>query len=94
VVVNVTSQNRIPYAIPIRDVVLTKKVWEVGNAPKNLAILKQLKTHLKIKHEKGVGRPFPRVTAKLHHCHQSKLLLHRVAILAGLLLNLAGFSHC
>jgi len=42
VVVNVTSQSRNPCAIPIRDVVLTKKVWELGNAPKNLAILKQL----------------------------------------------------
>jgi len=42
VVVNVTSQSRNPYAIPIRDVVLTEKVWEAGNAPENLAILKQL----------------------------------------------------
>jgi len=28
--------------LPIRDVVLTKKVREAGNAPKNLTILKQL----------------------------------------------------
>jgi len=28
--------------LPIRDVVLTKKVSEAGNAPRNLAILKQL----------------------------------------------------
>ena len=41
VVVNVTSHSRNPL-LPIRDVVLTKKVWDVGNAPKNLAILKQL----------------------------------------------------
>ena len=51
--------------LPIKDVVLTKKVWEVGNAPKNLAVLKQLQTHFKIKHNKGVGRPFPRVPP---HC--------------------------
>ena len=59
VVVNVTSQSRNPYAIPIGDVVLTKKVWEVGNAPINLATLKHLQTHFKTKHEKGVGRPLP-----------------------------------
>jgi len=58
VVVNVTSQSRNPYAIPIRDVVLTKKVWEVENAPINLAVLKQL-THFETKHVKGVGRPLP-----------------------------------
>ena len=57
-VVNVTSQSRNPYATPIGDVVLTKKVCEVGNAPINLAILKQLQTHFKTKHENGVGRPF------------------------------------
>ena len=51
--------------LPIRDVVLTKKVWEVGNAPKNLAVLKHLQTHFKITHEKGVGRPFPRLSAPL-----------------------------
>jgi len=39
VVVNVTLHSRNPL-LPIRDV-LTKKVWDVGNAPKNLAILKQ-----------------------------------------------------
>jgi len=27
---------------PTTDVVLTKKAWDVGNAPKNLANLKQL----------------------------------------------------
>ena len=93
VVVNVTSQNRNPYAT-IQGCSVNKKVWEVGNAPKNPVILKQLQTHFKIKHNKGVGRPFPRVPAPLHPCYQSRLLLHRVAILADLLLNLAGFSHC
>jgi len=34
--------------------------------PKKLAILKQLRTNLKAKHEKGVGMPFPRVPAQLH----------------------------
>jgi len=38
--------------LPIRDVVLTKKVWEVGKAPKNQVILKQLQTHFKTKHKK------------------------------------------
>jgi len=80
--------------LPIRDVVLTKKVWEVGNAPKNLAVLKHLQTHFKITHEKGVGRPFPRLSAPLHTCYQSRLLLRKVAILADLLINPAGFSHC
>jgi len=28
--------------LPVTDVVLTKKAWDVGNAPKNLAILKQV----------------------------------------------------
>jgi len=74
VVINVTLQSRNPL-LPIRDV-LAKKVWGVGNAPKNLAILKQLWTHFKAKHEKGVGRPFPRVPALLHPCYQSRLLLH------------------
>jgi len=41
VVVNVTSHSRTPL-LPIRDKVLTKIVWDVGDAPKNLAILKQL----------------------------------------------------
>jgi len=36
------------------------------NAPKKLAILKQLRTNLKAKHEKGAGTPFPRVPAPLH----------------------------
>jgi len=82
------------HMLQIRDVMLTKKMQEVGNGPKNLAILKQLQTHFKTKHEKGVGRPFPRVPAPLHPCYQSRLLLHRVGILAVLLLNLPGFSHC
>jgi len=34
VVVNVTSQSRNPYAIPIRDVVLTKKCGKLGTLPK------------------------------------------------------------
>jgi len=38
----------------------------VGAHPKKLAILKQLRTNLKPNHEKGVGRPFPRVPAPLH----------------------------
>jgi len=33
---------------------------------KKLAILKQLQTNLKAKHEKGVGTPFPRIPAPLH----------------------------
>jgi len=40
----------------------------VWNAPKKLAILKQLQIHFKAKHEKGVGTPFPRVPAPLHPC--------------------------
>jgi len=48
-----------------RDVVLTKKC---GNAPQNIAILKQLQTHFKAKCEKDVGTPFPRVSAPLHLC--------------------------
>jgi len=28
-----------------------------GKAPKNLAILKQLQTHFKAEHEKGIGSP-------------------------------------
>jgi len=30
------------HMLPISDVVLTEKAWDVGNAPKNPAILKQL----------------------------------------------------
>jgi len=30
-----------------------------GNAPKKVAILKQLQTHFKAKHEKGMGTPSP-----------------------------------
>ena len=33
-----------------------------------MAILKQLESHFKAKHEKGVGTPFPRVPAPLHPC--------------------------
>jgi len=47
--------------IVIRDAVVAKEVWERRNAPKKLAILQQLRTHFKEKHEKGVGTPFPRV---------------------------------
>jgi len=39
-----------------RDVVLTRKVWERTH---KLAIVKQLQTHFKEKHEKNVGTPFP-----------------------------------
>jgi len=38
----------------------------VGTHPKKLAILKQLRTHFKVKHETGVGTLFPRVPAPLH----------------------------
>jgi len=41
-----------------------KKVWERTQ----LAILKQLPTHFKANHEKGVGTLFPRVPAPLHPC--------------------------
>jgi len=46
-----------------RDVVLKKRC---GNAPKKRAFLKQLQTHFKAKHEKGMVTPFPRVPAPLH----------------------------
>jgi len=46
-----------------RDVVLTKEVWE---RTQKIAILKQLRTHFKAKHKKGVGTLFPRVSAPLH----------------------------
>jgi len=35
----------------------------VGTHPKQLAVSQQLQTHIKAKHEKGVGTPFPRVPA-------------------------------
>ena len=54
----------------IRDVVLTKKVW---NASKNLAVLKQFQTHFNIKLEKAVGTPFPRVLAPLLYTLLSQL---------------------
>jgi len=38
----------------------------VGTHSKKLAILKQLRTHFKAKHEKGVETLFPRVRAPLH----------------------------
>jgi len=38
----------------------------VGTHPKKLAIVKQLRTNFKAKHEKGVGTPFPRVPPALH----------------------------
>jgi len=44
--------------------VLTKEVWE--RTKKKLAILKQLRTHFKAKHEKGVGTLFPGVPVPLH----------------------------
>jgi len=37
-----------------RDVMLTKNVWERSPKP---ALSKQLQTHFKAKHEKGVGTP-------------------------------------
>jgi len=43
----------------------------VGAHPKKLAILKQLRTNLKLKHEKGVGTPFPRVPAHYTPGHKS-----------------------
>jgi len=43
----------------------------VGTHSKKLAILKQLQTNLKSKHEKGVGTPFPRVPAPVHPGHKS-----------------------
>ena len=39
--------------------------------PKKLAILKQLRTNLKTKHEKGVGTPFPRVPPHYTPGHKS-----------------------
>jgi len=47
-----------------RDVVLPKEVWE--RTQKKQAICKHLRTHVKAKQEKGVGRSFPRVPAPLH----------------------------
>jgi len=38
----------------------------MGTHPKKLAILGQLRTHFKPKHEKSVGTPFPPVPAPLH----------------------------
>jgi len=38
----------------------------VRTQPKILAILKQLRTHFKAKHEKGAGTPLPRVPTPLH----------------------------
>jgi len=55
--------------------VLTKRC---GNAPRKLAILKQLQTHFKAKHEKGVGTEFPHVLAPLNPCltpHWNKSVL-------------------
>jgi len=37
-----------------RDVGLTKEMWE---STQKITILKQLQTHFKAKHEKGVGTP-------------------------------------
>jgi len=47
-----------------------KKVWERSQ---KLALLKQLQTHFKAKHGKGVGTPLPRVPAPLHPCMYRKL---------------------
>jgi len=41
---------------------------EVRERTKKLAVLKQLQTFFKAKHEKGVGTPFPRVPAPLLPC--------------------------
>jgi len=38
----------------------------VGTQPKTLAILKHYRTHIRAKHEKGVGTTFPRISAPLH----------------------------
>jgi len=38
-----------------------------GNAPKKTAILKQLQTHFKGKHEKCLGTPFPRVPVPVYY---------------------------
>jgi len=51
---------------PKKLAILNKK--GVGTLPEKLANLKQLQTHFKAKHEKGVGTPFPRVPAPLHPC--------------------------
>jgi len=50
-----------------RDVVIPKTVRERSQ---KLAILKQLQTHFRAKHEKGMGTPLPRVPAPLHPCLQ------------------------
>jgi len=44
----------------IRDVMLTKKVWE---RIQRIAVLKQLQTYFKTKREKGVRTPFPHFPA-------------------------------
>jgi len=46
-------------------------VWE---RIQKIANLKQLQTHFKAKRENGVGTPFPRVPAPLHHCISHKSL--------------------
>jgi len=53
---------------------LTKK--GVGMLPKKLGILKQPQTHLKAKHEKVVGTPFPRVPSPPHPCPVRKNIVH------------------
>jgi len=47
-----------------RDVVPAKMVWEVERTQK-IAILKQLRTHFKVKHGKGAGTPLPCVPARI-----------------------------
>jgi len=55
-----------------------KKVWERSQ---KLVLLKQLQTHFKAKHEKGVGTPFARVpaplpTTPLHFYHLTSYRSH------------------
>jgi len=87
----------------LRDVVLTKRC---GNAPKKLAILKQLQTHFNAKLQKGVGKPFPRVPPHYtpgyacirinkHALFQSSEFISVCNSLRILLLNTVNvFLHC
>jgi len=52
-----------------RDVVLTKKVWE---RIQKIAILKQLPTHFKAKHEKDMRKPLPRLPPHYIPVHKTK----------------------
>jgi len=60
-----------------------------------MAILKQLQTHFKAKHEKGVGTPFPRVPVPLHPCSfccifRGNIVLDVVSCLLGCLPELSN----